>query len=65
MLFYIIIKVNLSTIINKMNVVISNNNALEQLNKIVEKAINEDNIKIINDKQKKKMIIRFNKNMNE
>ena len=56
---------NLSTIINKMNVVISNNNALEQLNKIVEKAINEDNIKIVNDKQKKKMIIRFNKNMND
>ena len=64
-LYYYKGEYNLSTIINKMNVVISNNNALEQLNKIVEKAINEDNIKIINDKQKKKMIIRFNKNMND
>ena len=53
---------NLSTIINKLNVVINNHNAYEQLNKIVEKAINEDSIKIINDKQRKKMILRFNKN---
>ena len=56
---------NLSTIINKMNVVINNSNAFDQLNKIVEKSINEDNIKIIHDKTKKKMIIRFNKNIND
>ena len=56
---------NLSTIINKMNVVINNHNAFEQLNKIVEKAINDDTIKIIHDKLKKKMIIRFNKNNND
>ena len=56
---------NLSTIINKMNVVINNQNALEQINKIVEKSINSDSIKLIHDKLKKKMIIRFNKNNND
>ena len=56
---------NLSTIINKMNVVINSQNAFEQLNKIVEKAINEENFKIIYDKQKKKMIIRFSKNITD
>jgi len=56
---------NLSSVINKLNVIISNHNAFEQLNKIVEKAINDDNIKIVKDKQKKKMIIRFNKNIND
>ena len=56
---------NLSSVINKLNVIISNHNAFEQMNKIVEKAINDDSIKIIKDKQKKKMIIRFNKNIND
>ena len=56
---------NLSTIINKLNVVINNQKAFEQLNRIVEKSINDDNVKIINDKQKKKMIIRFNKSNND
>ena len=56
---------NLSTIINKLNAVINNQNAFEQLNKIIEKAINNDNIRVRNDKQNKKMIIRFNKNIND
>ena len=56
---------NLSSVINKLNVIISNHNAFEQLNKIVEKAINDDSIKIVKDKMKKKMIIRFNKNLND
>ena len=56
---------NLSTIINKMNVVVNNQNALEQINKIVEKSINDNSIKLIHDKLKKKMIIRFNKNNND
>ena len=64
-LFYYKGEFNLSTIINKMNIVINNNNAFEQLNKVVEKSINEDNIKIIHDKLKKKMIIRFNKNISD
>ena len=55
----------LSSVANKMNIVINNQNPLEQLDKIIEKSINDNSLKIVHDKEKKKMIIRFNKNMND
>ncbi len=55
----------LSSIANKMNIVINNQNPLEQLDKIVEKSINDDSLIIMHDKEKKKMIIRFNKKIND
>ena len=55
----------LSSIANKMKIVINNKNPLEQLNKIIEKSINDDSLIIVHDKKKKKMIIRLNKNIND
>lgn len=55
----------LSSVANKMNIVIKNKNPLEQLDKIVEKSIKDDSLIIVHDKQKKKMIISFNKNIND
>ena len=55
----------ISSVANKMNIIINNQNPLEQIDKIVQKSINDDSLIIVHDKQKKKMIIRFNKNIND